>query len=84
MTSFSSSLRFLVPDRAGCKLVANSDSCAGKLLPCFSNGDVFVEIILLCDCLCLENIAWMPSFRLEIGSMKADDSVPTLPTSLGT
>ena len=48
------------------------------------NGDNFVEIGLFCDCLCLENIACMPSLRLEIGSMKVDDSVPTLPTSLGT
>jgi hypothetical protein len=33
---------------------------------------------------CLENIASMPSFRFVIGSMKLADSVPTLPTSLGT
>ena len=33
---------------------------------------------------CLENIASMPSLRFLIGSMKLADSVPTLPTSLGT
>lgn len=35
-------------------------------------------------CLCFENMAWMPSFRLVMGSMKDGDSVPTLPTSVGT
>ena len=33
---------------------------------------------------CLENIASMPSFRFVMGSIKLADSVPTLPTSLGT
>ena len=33
---------------------------------------------------CLKNNASMPSFRFVMGSMKLADSVPTLPTSLGT
>jgi hypothetical protein len=37
-----------------------------------------------CDCFCFENIAWIPSFLRETGSIKVDDSVPTLPTSFGT
>lgn len=34
--------------------------------------------------LALANMASMPSFRWETGSMYEGDSVPTLPTSLGT
>ena len=33
---------------------------------------------------CFENMAWIPSLRVATGSMKVGDSVPTLPTSLGT
>jgi len=33
---------------------------------------------------CFKNIAWIPSFRSEMGWIKVEDSVPTLPTSFGT
>ena len=33
---------------------------------------------------CLANMAWMPSLRSASGSMNVGDSVPILPTSLGT
>lgn len=33
---------------------------------------------------CLANMAWMRSLRSAIGWMKVADSVPILPTSLGT
>jgi len=82
--SFSSIFRFLVSGRVVLKSAATSVSVAGESPRWRFDKTVFLEIDLFCDSLCLENIAWMPSFRLEIGSMKVDDSVPTLPTSLGT
>jgi hypothetical protein len=82
--SFSSLLRFLALERTGFKSVAISDSFVGESLRCRFSGDLFGEFSLFCDCVCFMNIAWMPSFRFETGSMKVGDSVPTLPTSFGT
>ena len=38
----------------------------------------------LCGAAWRANMAWMPSLRSAIGSTNEGDSVPTLPTSLGT
>jgi len=47
--------------------------------------DTTVGLVLVGEFwLCFENMAWMPSFRFVMGSMKDGDSVPTLPTSMGT
>jgi len=47
--------------------------------------DTTVGLVLVGELwLCFEIMAWMPSFRLVMGSMKDGDSVPTLPTSVGT
>ena len=35
-------------------------------------------------CFCFKNMASIPSLRWETGSIKVEDSVPTLPISFGT
>jgi hypothetical protein len=59
---------------------------ASKLLLVLERGgvDFTGDSEDLSPCLCLENMAWIPSLRFVMGSMKEGDSVPTLPTSFGT
>ena len=76
--SFSSVLHFLLPGRAVSESAVKF--FVGDSLRCRFNGNDFN----VPDCFCFENMAWMPSVRLETGSIKVADSVPTLPISLGT
>lgn len=76
-----SALRFLKAE-AGAGSTVRSQALPGDLICCRS--DFIVGVTCFCEKFCLENIASIPSFRLETGSMKVEDSVPTLPTSLGT
>ena len=54
-----------------------------RFLFAFGGGDS-CDADAACVCFCFANIAWMPSWRFDIGWMKVADSVPTFPTSFGT